>query len=363
MARADRGRVARWWEILDAQAHESAEPLNPQLLFHELCQRLPDDAILTSDSGSRHELVGPPPADARGDEDRAFGDAGHDVPRRAVRAGGEVRVPRPARDRGDRRRRLPDARHQRADRHRPLPGPLADQQLVVAVLHNDDLNQVTWEQRVMSGDPKLEVSQALPDFPYARYARAARAEGHPGRPARRRRAGLGRGAGRGPARADRGDHRPRGAAAAAAHPLRAGQGRCAHALLHGDAIMREAQGKSTSVTLRLQQVLPRSRRVSGASRRARRLLRRGAAHGRRRCGTCGPGGSEDARGHRGAERAAARRGDVPRALQGLVRRPLDVEPDRAHAAAVAAGVGGHAARERRRATALPAAAGCTRSTG
>jgi pyruvate dehydrogenase (quinone) len=38
------------------------------------------------------------------------------------------------------------------------------------VLHNDDLNQVTWEQRVMEGDPKLEVSQVLPDFPYARYA-------------------------------------------------------------------------------------------------------------------------------------------------------------------------------------------------
>ena len=49
-----------------------------------------------------------------------------------------------------------------------------DQRLVVCVLHNDDLNQVTWEQRVMSGDPKLEASQVLPDFHYAGYARAAR---------------------------------------------------------------------------------------------------------------------------------------------------------------------------------------------
>jgi pyruvate dehydrogenase (quinone) len=46
-----------------------------------------------------------------------------------------------------------------------------DQRLVVCVLHNDDLNQVTWEQRVLSGDPKLEASQQLPDFPYAEYAR------------------------------------------------------------------------------------------------------------------------------------------------------------------------------------------------
>jgi pyruvate dehydrogenase (quinone) len=38
------------------------------------------------------------------------------------------------------------------------------------VLNNHDLNQVTWEQRVLAGDPKLEVSQVLPDFPYAQYA-------------------------------------------------------------------------------------------------------------------------------------------------------------------------------------------------
>jgi pyruvate dehydrogenase (quinone) len=46
----------------------------------------------------------------------------------------------------------------------------SNKQCIVLVLHNDDLNQVTWEQRVMEGDPKLEASQVLPDFPYARYA-------------------------------------------------------------------------------------------------------------------------------------------------------------------------------------------------
>jgi pyruvate dehydrogenase (quinone) len=45
-----------------------------------------------------------------------------------------------------------------------------NKQLVILVLNNRDLNQVTWEQRVMSGDPKLDASQVLPDFPYARYA-------------------------------------------------------------------------------------------------------------------------------------------------------------------------------------------------
>jgi pyruvate dehydrogenase (quinone) len=46
----------------------------------------------------------------------------------------------------------------------------ADQRLIVLVLNNGDLNQVTWEQRAMSGDPKFEGSQSLPDVPYARWA-------------------------------------------------------------------------------------------------------------------------------------------------------------------------------------------------
>src|SRR6185369_5373899 len=45
-----------------------------------------------------------------------------------------------------------------------------DPRLVVLVLNNRDLNQVTWEQRAMTGDPKLEASQDVPDFPYAGYA-------------------------------------------------------------------------------------------------------------------------------------------------------------------------------------------------
>jgi pyruvate dehydrogenase (quinone) len=52
-----------------------------------------------------------------------------------------------------------------------------DGTVVVCVLHNNDLNQVTWEQRVMNGDPKLEASQVLPDFDYAGYARLLGLEG------------------------------------------------------------------------------------------------------------------------------------------------------------------------------------------
>ena len=53
----------------------------------------------------------------------------------------------------------------------------ADPRLVVIVLNNSDLNMVTWEQRVMGGDPKFQDSQVLPAFPYADYARSLGLQG------------------------------------------------------------------------------------------------------------------------------------------------------------------------------------------
>ncbi len=44
------------------------------------------------------------------------------------------------------------------------------QPLVFCVFNNQDLNQVTWEQRVLAGDPKFMGSQYIPDVPYAKYA-------------------------------------------------------------------------------------------------------------------------------------------------------------------------------------------------
>jgi pyruvate dehydrogenase (quinone) len=53
----------------------------------------------------------------------------------------------------------------------------SDPRLIVLVLNNRDLNMVTWEQRVLAGDPKFDASQALPDFPYADYARSLGLDG------------------------------------------------------------------------------------------------------------------------------------------------------------------------------------------
>src|SRR4051794_13119535 len=163
--------VDRWWRILDERAHQDADPLNPQLVFHELSRRLPDQAILTSDSGSatnwwaRHLRV------RRGMKAALSGTLATMCPAVPYALAAKMAFPeRPVIAAiGDGAMQMTginaliDLAHYR-DRW-------SNQTLVVCVLHNDDLNQVTWEQRVMSGDPKLEASQVLPDFPYADYAK------------------------------------------------------------------------------------------------------------------------------------------------------------------------------------------------
>lgn len=53
-----------------------------------------------------------------------------------------------------------------ADRWRDWTDP----RFVILVLHNRDLNEVSWEQREMEGDARFAASQDVASFPYADYA-------------------------------------------------------------------------------------------------------------------------------------------------------------------------------------------------
>ena len=163
--------VRRWWDILDSQAHESADPLNPQLVFHELSARLPDRVILTADSGSATNWWARHLRMREGMQAALSGTLATMCPAVPYALAAKFAYP----DRpviaaiGDGAMQMSgiNALIDIARYH----DEWADQRLVVCVLHNNDLNQVTWEQRVMSGDPKLDASQVLPDFDYAGYAR------------------------------------------------------------------------------------------------------------------------------------------------------------------------------------------------
>jgi pyruvate dehydrogenase (quinone) len=162
--------VAEWWRVVEARAMNDANPLNPQRVFWELSSRLPDDCILSSDSGSAANWFARDLKVRRGMMASLSGSLatmGPGVPYAiAAKFAFPSRVAIALVGDG-------------AMQMNGLNGLItigkywkewSDPRLVVLVLNNRDLNQVTWEQRVLSGDPRFAGSQSVPDFPYARYA-------------------------------------------------------------------------------------------------------------------------------------------------------------------------------------------------
>jgi pyruvate dehydrogenase (quinone) len=165
--------VSDWWHVLEERALSPADPVNPQRVFYELGRRLPDGAILTSDSGSAANWFARDVPMRDGMMASLSGNlatmgagvpyaigakfAHPDRPVIALVGDGAMQMNGMA-------ELITIAKyHER----------WSDQRLVVLVLNNRDLNQVTWEQRVLEGDPKFEASQTIPDFPYARFAEMA----------------------------------------------------------------------------------------------------------------------------------------------------------------------------------------------
>jgi pyruvate dehydrogenase (quinone) len=162
--------VAEWWRLMDSRAQLEADPINPQLVFHELSKRLPDRAILSSDSGSAANWYARDVKLRAGMKASLSGTLATMGPGVPYAIAAKFAYPdRPvfalvgdgAMQMNGINELITIAKYR--DRWR-------DQRLIVLVLNNRDLNQVTWEQRAMEGNPKFEASQDLPDFPYARYA-------------------------------------------------------------------------------------------------------------------------------------------------------------------------------------------------
>ncbi|TXH99407.1 MAG: thiamine pyrophosphate-requiring protein [Rhizobium sp.] len=163
-------RVGEWWRTLETRAHAEANPVNPQRVVWELSPRLPDGAIVTSDSGSCANWYARDLRMRRGMMASLSGglaSMGAAVPY-AVAA----KVAHPDRPIvalvGDGAMQMNNMAEliTVAKYWRKWPDP----RMVVCVFNNEDLNQVTWEQRVMEGDPKFDASQRIPDVPYHRFA-------------------------------------------------------------------------------------------------------------------------------------------------------------------------------------------------
>jgi pyruvate dehydrogenase (quinone) len=162
--------VADWWKVMEKRAMNDADPLNPQRVFWELSLRLPDGVILTSDSGSAANWFARDLKVRRGMMASLSGTLatmGPGVPYAIAAKFAHPERPVIALV-GDGAMQMNGINELITIAKYRDRWP--DQRLIVLVLNNHDLNQVTWEQRAQSGDPKNPTTQDIPDFPYAQYA-------------------------------------------------------------------------------------------------------------------------------------------------------------------------------------------------
>jgi pyruvate dehydrogenase (quinone) len=162
--------VATWWETLKDRAMEPADPVNPQRIFHELSPRLPDDVIMTADSGSVANWYARDIRIRRGMMGSLSGGLASLGAATPYALAAKMAYP-----------------------HRPVIGFIGDGAMqmnglnvmitaakywqrwsnpcfILMVLNNEDLNQVTWEERIQLGDGKTPLTQTIPNFPYHKYA-------------------------------------------------------------------------------------------------------------------------------------------------------------------------------------------------
>ncbi|MFF9622662.1 thiamine pyrophosphate-requiring protein [Streptomyces griseosporeus] len=164
--------VGHWREVMERRAGLEADPINPEYVARALDPLLPENAIVTSDSGStanwyaRHVTMR---GEMRGSLSGTLATMGCGVP---YAIGAKFAHPdRPvvalvgdgAMQMNGLAELITAAKY--ADRWE-------DRRLVVGVWNNHDLNQVTWEMRAMEGAPSFLPSQELPDVQYAAFARS-----------------------------------------------------------------------------------------------------------------------------------------------------------------------------------------------
>ncbi len=165
--------VVRWWKTVEDRAHAKATPVNPQRVVWEMSPRLPANAIVTSDSGSCANWYARDLKIKRGQMASLSGGlasmgaavpyaiaakfAHPDRPVVALVGDGAMQMNNMA-------ELITVSKYWRQ---------WSDPRWICCVWNNEDLNQVTWEQRVMLGEPRFDATQSIPDIAYAKFARLA----------------------------------------------------------------------------------------------------------------------------------------------------------------------------------------------
>jgi pyruvate dehydrogenase (quinone) len=162
--------VERWWRLLEDWAMQDGDPINPQRVLWELSKQLPDGCILAADSGSSTMWFARDLRLRKGMQASLSGTLATMGPAVPYAIAAKFAYPeRPV------IAILGDGSFQMNGMNELITiakyyERWSDQRLVICVFNNQDLNLVTWEQRVLAGDAKYPATQRIPDFPAARYA-------------------------------------------------------------------------------------------------------------------------------------------------------------------------------------------------
>lgn len=164
--------VRQWDAVLADRAMQKGKPMNPERVMHELSPRLPDRCILTADSGSATNWWARQLKMRKGMDASLSGTLASMGPGTPYAIAARFAFP----DRpviavvGDGAFQM-NGMNEMITVKRYMDRLMNDGvPLIFCVFNNEDLNQVTWEQRVLAGDPRFPGSQHIPDFPYAKYA-------------------------------------------------------------------------------------------------------------------------------------------------------------------------------------------------
>ena len=162
--------MAAWWKTLEERAMMSADPINPQRVFWELSKRLPENCIMTGDSGSVANWYARDIRMRRGMMGSLSGSLASLGAATPYAMAAKMAFP-------DRVviAFIGDGAMQMNGLNVMITiskywKQWSDPRLIVMVLNNRDLNQVTWEERIQLGVGKTESTQSIPDFPYHKYA-------------------------------------------------------------------------------------------------------------------------------------------------------------------------------------------------
>jgi pyruvate dehydrogenase (quinone) len=162
--------IVEWWKLVEERAMTAAKPINPERVFWELSPRLPERCILAADSGSTASWYARDLKFRKGMMGSLSGNLatmGPGVPYViAAKFAFPDRVAIAC---------VGDGAFQMNGMNEMITiskywKEWSDPRLIVSILNNRDLNMVTWEQRIMSGEPKFDASQIVPNIGYARYA-------------------------------------------------------------------------------------------------------------------------------------------------------------------------------------------------